>query len=141
MIHGNQGGGTAPDYGDEGRDREVQEGGGGNGFCERTEVLLTVLFLLILVYLIRYKFRLGGRGGFGISYSDIYNEMGRLTPQKKCLIKITNTLRATLGPVYIFLNGMLLPSRSSTLMFAILFSVSWEGISLLVFRSPVNSAA
>jgi len=54
-------------------------------------------------------------------------------------MNITNTLRATFGPLYMFLKGMLRPSRSSTLMFAIFFIVSCEGISLLVFRSPVKS--
>ncbi len=37
-----------------------------------------------------------------------------LTPQKKCLMKITRTRRATFGPVYIDLKGTLLPLTSNT---------------------------
>lgn len=54
-------------------------------------------------------------------------------------MKMTSTLRATLGPVYRFLNGMLLPSASRTGKFSILFNVACEGISLFVLTSPAKS--
>ena len=53
---------------------------------------------------------------------------------------MTSTLRATLGPVYRFLNGIDLPSWSRIGKLPIFFSVSCEGISLFVFTSPSNSA-
>lgn len=64
---------------------------------------------------------------------------GEHTPQKKCRINITKTRRVTLGPEYIFLNGTVLPSLSRTVKSSILRSVSWVGISLFVFNSPVKS--
>ena len=62
-----------------------------------------------------------------------------LTPQKKCLTKITNTLRAVFGPEYRLLNEADFPSLSSTVKFSTRFRTSCEGMSFAVFTSPGNS--
>jgi hypothetical protein len=51
-----------------------------------------------------------------------------------------NTLRATFGPVYRFLKGMVLPSESNIGRFSIFFRVCCVGRSLFVLTSPSKSA-
>jgi hypothetical protein len=58
------------------------------------------------------------------------------TPQKKCRMKIINTLFATFGPEYRFLKGTGFPSWSRMLKFSILLRSAWVGRLLLVLTSP-----
>jgi len=55
-------------------------------------------------------------------------------------MNIINTLLATFGPLYRSLNGIALPSLSSTINFSTRAKSSCVGISLFVFTSPLNSS-
>ena len=68
------------------------------------------------------------------------NGIEKLTPQKKCLMKIISCLGATCGALYSSLKGMLWPFASKTSKSSTLFRSFSVGRSLLTFTVPSNSS-
>ena len=123
-VHGYEVGLTAADDDDFCGWREGGERVGGDGGCDSTEILLTVLGLFVSV--IRGK-------------QEVW--IGLHTPQKKCRMNMIRTLRGPFSlSAYRPLNVYFFPSLSSTGKSATFSRSSLVGGLLLTLTFPLKSA-